>query len=407
MDDEQETNTPRYQLMPVKLDDDLLRYAMECSGMNNPEGARRIEAIYHFLLEAARTSEDGKRQAVRQQTTQAMADCMDMVRQELIDAGLVGVDVPPMMLADAVIGRLRREQSALYAVVAMLREAVNRLDDILQGDDGQAYKEARKALPALRAALPSEGMPPLAAHEIAHIERVSVASLPGPGYMVLSALGVAARMCNNGLTMEARRHVEFAGALVEHFQIGMTEWPDDDQGFDREAERITRAAGLGDGQFNPNATSILDLFTDGDTSNSAEFDGIGDGKRYEAVSRRADPAAHDAALAESLAVLDRCPECFGQGIETDPPEPGQDDACKTCGGSGRRKSVTVTENGAVPVLYTCIGKGGRYELVGVACGAGTSRGTTVDVYRDVDTGVMYFRTPADFDERMQKIEDAG
>ena len=71
----------------------------------------------------------------------------------------------------------------------------------------------------------------------------------------------------------------------------------------------------------------------------------------------------------------------------------------------RIDSVTVTEKSAAPE-YTCIGKGGRYELLGVAYGAGTSRGTIINLYRDVDTGVMYFRTPVDFDERMQKIDVA-
>lgn len=53
--------------------------------------------------------------------------------------------------------------------------------------------------------------------------------------------------------------------------------------------------------------------------------------------------------------------------------------------------------------YTCIGKGGEYELIGVAYGAGASRGTLVNVYRDVATGATYFRTPRDFDERMERL----
>lgn len=37
---------------------------------------------------------------------------------------------------------------------------------------------------------------------------------------------------------------------------------DDDQQFDRNAERLTREMGLGGGAINPNATTVLDLFTD-------------------------------------------------------------------------------------------------------------------------------------------------
>ena len=35
-----------------------------------------------------------------------------------------------------------------------LQTAVNRIEDMLMGDDGQAWKEARKALPNLKALLP-------------------------------------------------------------------------------------------------------------------------------------------------------------------------------------------------------------------------------------------------------------
>jgi hypothetical protein len=58
-------------------------------------------------------------------------------------------------------------------------------------------------------------------------------------------------------------------------------------------------------------------------------------------------------------------------------------------------------------LYNCIGKGGEYELVGVATGAGESRYQTVAVYRDVPTGALYFREPHDFDKRMVAAKQAG
>jgi hypothetical protein len=62
--------------------------------------------------------------------------------------------------------------------------------------------------------------------------------------------------------------------------------------------------------------------------------------------------------------------------------------------------------GAERVTYTCKGKGGVYELIGVAYGAGTSRGTIVNLYREAEIGVMYFRTPADFHDRMERIDAA-
>jgi hypothetical protein len=220
---------PDYHLMPDRLDDDLLRYAMECSGMNNPDGAATVKAIYRFLLEAAATNAEVKAARQRAQSIQAMADCMDMVKCELVQAGVVEEDVPPMFLADAVLARMGRERNALYAVAALLQEAVNRLDDILQGDDGQAWKEAERALPDLRFTLPArDAASPLNPQAVATIEREYVAALPGPGYLVQSALGIAARMCDNGLTMKAREHLGHAGRLIEYYRLGMDGWPDVD-----------------------------------------------------------------------------------------------------------------------------------------------------------------------------------
>ena len=59
---------------------------------------------------------------------------------------------------------------------------------------------------------------------------------------------------------------------------------------------------------------------------------------------------------------------------------------------------------AQPGHYTCIDKGGLYERLGNATGAGTRRGDRVVVYRSVSAGEMYFRDPADFQERMGQID---
>lgn len=55
--------------------------------------------------------------------------------------------------------------------------------------------------------------------------------------------------------------------------------------------------------------------------------------------------------------------------------------------------------------FTCKGKGGVYELIGTATGAGTSRGNFVTVYRDAETGALYFRRPDDFAERMEELDN--
>lgn len=57
-----------------------------------------------------------------------------------------------------------------------------------------------------------------------------------------------------------------------------------------------------------------------------------------------------------------------------------------------------------PVHYTCVGKSGTYELIGEATGAGTKRGNDhIMVYRDKDTGTLYFRSVPDFGSRMAQL----
>ena len=56
--------------------------------------------------------------------------------------------------------------------------------------------------------------------------------------------------------------------------------------------------------------------------------------------------------------------------------------------------------------HTCAGKGGAYQYLGVARPAGVLKDVVhpVQVYRDVETGELYFRTPADFTYRMVELE---
>lgn len=54
--------------------------------------------------------------------------------------------------------------------------------------------------------------------------------------------------------------------------------------------------------------------------------------------------------------------------------------------------------------YTCIGKGGVYERIGSALGAGSSRGGIIEVYRDTGSGQLYFRDTSEFFRRMERLE---
>lgn len=58
-------------------------------------------------------------------------------------------------------------------------------------------------------------------------------------------------------------------------------------------------------------------------------------------------------------------------------------------------------------LFTCIDKGGRYELLGSSTGAGSCRREGRVVYRCLDTGQLYHRTDEDFAGRMTPLSDEG
>lgn len=54
-------------------------------------------------------------------------------------------------------------------------------------------------------------------------------------------------------------------------------------------------------------------------------------------------------------------------------------------------------------LFTCVSKGGEYELVGTSNGAGPRKGEPLVIYRDTATGKMFHREPENFTMRMKAI----
>ena len=54
-------------------------------------------------------------------------------------------------------------------------------------------------------------------------------------------------------------------------------------------------------------------------------------------------------------------------------------------------------------LYTCTGKGGVYEHIGLSAGAGMARGEQRQVYRCTATGLIFHRECMDFKERMERL----
>lgn len=59
------------------------------------------------------------------------------------------------------------------------------------------------------------------------------------------------------------------------------------------------------------------------------------------------------------------------------------------------------------IEYTCKGKGGRYEILGLATGAGLTRGEDRLIYKDSSTGRLFLRTESDFSDRMERLQDVA
>lgn len=59
------------------------------------------------------------------------------------------------------------------------------------------------------------------------------------------------------------------------------------------------------------------------------------------------------------------------------------------------------------IEYTCKGKGGRYEILGLATGAGLTRGEDRLIYKDASTGRLFLRTESDFSDRMERLQDVA
>lgn len=55
-------------------------------------------------------------------------------------------------------------------------------------------------------------------------------------------------------------------------------------------------------------------------------------------------------------------------------------------------------------LLTRDGRGGSYEYLGIARGAGPLKGMAFMCYRDVKTGEILFREPENFAFRMQPVK---
>lgn len=124
MIDTEMTATPTQQPESLRLADALKRRTPFLDGSSTIDHAekelRRQNAEITCL-----TAELEKERTARQEA-QAMAECLDMLRTDLIAAGVVGPEVAPMFLTEAVL-------SAVSDAVAAEREACEkRVEDLYE-----------------------------------------------------------------------------------------------------------------------------------------------------------------------------------------------------------------------------------------------------------------------------------
>src|SRR5688500_10918181 len=94
-----------------------------------------------LLLRAQKAEAEIERLRDQNRNLDGMAACMDMVRQELIEAGVITEKVPPMFVSTAVLSVI----AAKNAEIASLREAAESA-----GNDKRDAERFRATLPRVR-----------------------------------------------------------------------------------------------------------------------------------------------------------------------------------------------------------------------------------------------------------------
>lgn len=83
------------------------------------------------LLECVAEHAEAKERTARQEA-QAMAECLDMLRTDLIAAGVVGPEVAPMFLTEAVLSEVSLERTA--RIEAQMRLHIASLSDAVTAE---------------------------------------------------------------------------------------------------------------------------------------------------------------------------------------------------------------------------------------------------------------------------------
>ena len=135
MVDTEMTATPTQQPESLRLADALKMGTPYISGVSTIDQTEKELRRQH--AEIARLTAELEKERTARQEAQAMAECLDMLRTDLIAAGVVGPEVAPMFLTEAVLSAVSLERTARI-------EAQQRLADMqeLVAKSGLAHRMA-------------------------------------------------------------------------------------------------------------------------------------------------------------------------------------------------------------------------------------------------------------------------
>jgi hypothetical protein len=289
-------------------------------------------------------------------TLQGMADCMDMVRQELVEAGVIDERVPPMFVSEALLTKLRQLRAAFHVNMVRAYPAKTHAE-IAAEIDRTCWGTALSAddeITALHRQLAAEKL----RADLAETRAASKSK---------ECMELRERMAARpAIPSTPEQAIAFIGNQCEVIE------------YHEQPDRV---------RFQLTAHDLLSAFD----------------------------WWFDTASAESVTVTEKGPwtvDHWGQGrIVIQSGDSTFTVALEVYGhfDSDEREIAHAQEiarrlNAYPTLVYTCIGKGGEYELIGQAKGAGTMRDhADLVVYRDAQTGQLYCRARPDFVERMQLV----
>ena len=130
MVDTEMTATPTQQPDALRLADALKRRTPFLDGSSTIDHAEK--ELRRQNAEISSLMDELEKERTARQEAQAMAECLDMLRTDLIAAGVVGPEVAPMFLTEAVLSEVSLERTA--RIEAQMRLHIASLSDAVTAE---------------------------------------------------------------------------------------------------------------------------------------------------------------------------------------------------------------------------------------------------------------------------------